>query len=49
MPLWADISLFMIGWACLAGAGWALYMKIQRHEAILRNLETKTDDSHAHD
>lgn len=44
MPLWLEVVIFLVGWAVLAGAGWALYLKIrsieQRHEAVLRKIDS---------
>ena len=45
MPLWLEITVFLLGWAFLAGAGWSLYMKVQRHEALLQSIR----DAESHD
>ena len=49
MPLWLEIVIFLAGWTLLAGAGWALYLKIrsieQKHDAVLAATQRSVDNA----
>lgn len=42
MPLWLEITVFLFGWTFLASAGWWLYLRVQRAEAVLREVAQKS-------